>query len=180
MQKDKLRMKHLSCFFYAILAICLVACGGNKQTSNDSEVSEEISDIIVEQTDSALSDDMDVENDDIDSSELSESEISTDNDENADLAETSNSEESTSLPSGSEELQELLNEYKSNVSKYISLAKKAAKGDLKALSEYKTLYKETKKIRSQLSDAKSQLSAAQLEQFNEISKKLLDMASESE
>ena len=128
----------------------------------------------------AFSDDMDVENDDIDSSELSESEISTDNDENADLAETSDSEESTSLPSGSEELQELLNEYKSNVSKYISLAKKAAKGDMKALSEYKKLWKETKELKSQLTDAKSQLSAAQLEQFNEISKKLLDMASESE
>lgn len=51
---------------------------------------------------------------------------------------------------------------------------------MKALSEYKKLWKETKELKSQLTDAKSQLSAAQLEQFNEISKKLLDMASESE
>ena len=173
-------MKQLRLFFYAMLAICLVACGGNKQTSNDSEVNEEISDIIVEQTDSAFSDDLDMENDDIDSSELSESELTSEDENNADLAETSDSEESASLSSGSEELQELLNKYKSNASKYISLAKKAAKGDLKALSEYKSLYKETQKLRSQLSDAKSELSATQLEQFNEISKKLLDMASESE
>ncbi len=171
-------MKHLSYFFCAILVICLVACGGKKETGNNTEVSVEKSDVIVEQADEKASDDLDIastgDDEDVASNELSESEISSDDDNNAD------SEESAGLSTGSEELDNLLNEYKSNVNRYLDLAKKAAKGDLKALSEYKKLWKETKKLKAQLSEAKSELSATQLEQFNEISKTLLEMASESD
>ncbi len=171
-------MKHLRLLFYVILAICLVACGGNKQAENNYVVStDKVEQAEVEASEKTFADD---DEDDIDSNEISESDISSDDDDNADLADANDSEESTTLSSSSEELAKLLDAYKSNVSRYISLAKKAAKGDLKALSEYTKLLKETKKLESQLSEAESELSADQLEQFNEITKSLLEVASESE
>lgn len=171
-------MKRLRFLFYAILAICLFACGGNKQAENNSAVSTDK----VEQADAETSEitSADDDEDDIGLSEQSDSEMSSDDDNNADLAEIDDSEESTSLSSSSEELAKLLEAYKSNVSRYVSLAKKTSKGDLKTLAELPKLLKETKKLRSQLSEAESELSADQLEQFNEISKTLLEMASESE
>lgn len=81
---------------------------------------------------------------------------------------------------GSAEWDEILDTYEQYVNKYVSLMKKAAKGDLTALAEYPALMQKAQKLSTKLENAKSDLSASQLGRYMAISTKMLEAIQEME
>lgn len=78
----------------------------------------------------------------------------------------------------SEDWDELLTSYEEYVDKYISFAKKAAQGDMRALAKYPSLMQKAEDLSEKLEDAEDDMSAAQLARFNKISMKLMKSAEE--
>jgi hypothetical protein len=72
----------------------------------------------------------------------------------------------------------LLSSYEEYVDEYISFAKKAAKGDVRAIAKYPSLLKKAKALEEDLDEAKGDLSASQLARYNKISMKMLKAAEE--
>jgi hypothetical protein len=89
-----------------------------------------------------------------------------------------NKEERTKKKGKSEDWDELLTSYEEYVDKYISFAKKAAQGDMRALAKYPSLMQKAEDLSEKLEDAEDDMSAAQLARFNKISMKLLKAAEE--
>jgi hypothetical protein len=89
-----------------------------------------------------------------------------------------NKEERTKKKGKSEDWDELLTSYEEYVDKYISFAKKAAQGDMRALAKYPALLQKAEDLSEKLEDAEDDMSAAQLARFNKISMKLLKAAEE--
>lgn len=81
---------------------------------------------------------------------------------------------------GSAEWDEILDTYEQYINKYVSLMKKAAKGDLTALAEYPALMQKAQKLGTKLENAKSDLSASQLSRYITISAKMLEAIQEME
>lgn len=90
----------------------------------------------------------------------------------------SNDDADSSYSSGSEDWDALLDSYEQYVDKYASFAKKAAKGDMNALSEYPALLQKAQNLSKKLQNAKGEMSPSQLERYARISNKLLQAASE--
>ena len=86
------------------------------------------------------------------------------------------SSETAEETSGSENWDELLRSYEEYVDKYISFAKKAAKGDMSALSEYPAIMEKAQEYCDQLENAKNDMSASQLAKYNKITSKLTKAA----
>lgn len=74
--------------------------------------------------------------------------------------------------SGSNDWDEVLDEYEDYVDKYISLYKKAMKGDASALSEYPGLMKKAESFSTKLQKAGNDLSAAQMSRYTKITMKM--------
>lgn len=77
----------------------------------------------------------------------------------------------TSSASSSSDIDEFLDEYERYVDKAISLYKKAAAGDMSAMAEYSSFYDEAVELSNKLDNVKSDMSAAQLKRFNQITTK---------
>ena len=80
--------------------------------------------------------------------------------------------------SGTEDWDDLLRTYEQYVDKYISLAKKAAKGDYSALSEYPAFLEKAQELSDQLKNAKDNMTASQLAKLNKITIKMAKAAQE--
>jgi hypothetical protein len=80
--------------------------------------------------------------------------------------------------SDSEDWDALLNSYEEYVDKYISYMKKAAKGDMSALSEYPALMEKAQEFSDKMKNAESSMSASQWAKYNEITQKMLKAAQE--
>lgn len=101
--------------------------------------------------------------------EINDSDYYYDEDEDEDLEQESE---------GSEDWDALLTSYEEYVDEYISFAKKAAKGDVRAIAKYPSLLKKAKALEEDLDEAKGDLSASQLARYNKISMKMLKAAEE--
>lgn len=107
--------------------------------------------------------------------------VAEDNNDDSALAsddDADNDNTDSSYSSGSEDWDALLDSYEQYVDKYISFAKKAAKGDMNALSEYPALLQKAQNLSKKLQNAKGEMSPSQLERYARISNKLLQAASE--
>lgn len=71
----------------------------------------------------------------------------------------------------------LLNSYEQYVDKCIALARKAANGDLSALSEYSEMMEKANDFSSKLQNATGSMSASQMARFNKIMQKMANAAS---
>ena len=80
--------------------------------------------------------------------------------------------------SSSEDWDALLNTYEKYVDKYISYAKKAAKGDVTALAEYPSLMEKAQDLSSKLQNAHGNMSSAQWARYNKITLKMANAAKE--
>ncbi len=85
---------------------------------------------------------------------------------------------SSAKRSDSEDWDALLDAYESYVTKYLSYAKKAAKGDASALSEYPALIEKAEELGHRLENAKDDMSAKQLKRYMAITSKMATAAQE--
>ncbi|GHV16522.1 hypothetical protein FACS189493_2530 [Spirochaetia bacterium] len=90
---------------------------------------------------------------------------------------SSSSSAAASSTSSSTDWTKLLNDYEKFVNDYIDLMKKAAEGDLTALTKTVSLLEQATSLSDQLQAAGSDLSTAQTSKLLEIQKKLADAAS---
>lgn len=104
------------------------------------------------------------------SNNSSSEEISSEENDKDEISEVSGSD--------SEDWDALLNSYEQYVDKYISYMKKAAKGDMSALSEYPALMEKAQKFSDKMKNAQSNMSASQWAKYNEITQKMLKAAQE--
>lgn len=91
------------------------------------------------------------------------------------LGEVSESVKSSSS-SGSQDWNALLNSYEQYVDKYISFAKKAANGDMSAMSEYPALMEKAREFSNKLSGAQGEMSASQWARYMKITSKMTQAA----
>jgi hypothetical protein len=84
--------------------------------------------------------------------------------------------DSYSSSSSSENWDALLNSYDQYVTKYISLAKKAAKGDTSALSEYPSLMQKAQDLSEKIKDAQGEMSSSQWSRYMQITNKMAQAA----
>ena len=87
-------------------------------------------------------------------------------------------ETESSSSSGSEDWDALLDSYEQYVDKYISYVKKAAKGDMTALSEYPSLMEEAQEYGEKLQKAHGEMSTSQWARYNKITMKMSQAAQE--
>lgn len=85
---------------------------------------------------------------------------------------------SSSSSSGSHDWDALLDSYEQYVDKYISLMKKASKGDMSALSEYPALMEKAQEFSEQMQDAQGEMSASQWTKYMKITNKMAQAAQE--
>lgn len=96
--------------------------------------------------------------------------------EDNDEEEENEDSESFSSDSGSKDWDALLDSYEDYVDKYVALAKKAAKGDMDALSEYPSLLEKAQKLSDELSEAEGSMSSSQLSRYMKITTKMSEAA----
>lgn len=73
---------------------------------------------------------------------------------------------------------DLLDEYDSYVTKYVSLLKKAKNGDISALAEYPGLLRKANEIGEKLQKAEGEMSQSQVDRYIKITTRLTEIASE--
>lgn len=108
-----------------------------------------------------------------DSDEKEASSEDSDNDEEkaSEVAETDEAE-ADNVSSDSQDWDELLTTYEEYVDEYISFAKKAANGDMGALSKYSSLMEKAQELSEKLSRAENEMSASQWSRYTKITVKL--------
>ncbi|MBP5413068.1 MAG: hypothetical protein J6Y47_07430 [Bacteroidales bacterium] len=144
-------MKHLfSICIVALMIIVFQACG-NKTNKENEEI--EIS--MDSSVDSDVNNDNDYYYDD-------------NNDEDVD-EEDSHSKSSTNW-------NQILDEYDSYVDKYVSLVKKANKGDVSAMNEYVDMLEKAQNLADKLEGADDEMSSAQIARYTRITKKMTQAA----
>ena len=113
-----------------------------------------------------------VESSDWDSSsnDSDDDEISSDDDDSDSYSDSSSS--------GSEDWDALLDSYEKFVDKYIIYMKKAAGGDLSAISEYTSLMEKAEEIGDKLDKAGDDLSSSQMNRYMKITEKMTKAAFE--
>lgn len=100
--------------------------------------------------------------------------LSSESSSNEDVADDETVNESSSL--GSEDWDSLLTTYEQYVNKYISLMKKAANGDMDALSEYPSFMEKAEELSNKMENAQGEMSPSQWARYNEISMKMMQAA----
>ena len=82
----------------------------------------------------------------------------------------------SSSSSGSQDWDALLNSYEQYVDKYISCVKKAAKGDMSAMSEYPALMEKAQEFSDKMEGAQGDMSASQWARYMRITNKMAKAA----
>ncbi len=70
-----------------------------------------------------------------------------------------------------------LSEYEQFIDKYVDMLKKAKTGDISAISDYSTYLEKANNLQLKMSEAKSQLTTAQLDRFVKLQNKLTNAVS---
>ena len=97
---------------------------------------------------------------------------------NSEVAEEDNDEDLSEDASGDENFDEWLNEYEEYYNCYISLLKKASKGDMSAIAEYTKMWQKALAMSNKMEKVKGDLTPAQLARFQKIQAKLMKAAQE--
>ncbi len=72
----------------------------------------------------------------------------------------------------------MLNEYERFVDKYISLLKKASKGDVSAMADYASYMESAESLSEKIDKCSGEMNAAQMRRYTEITNKMAKAASE--
>lgn len=91
---------------------------------------------------------------------------------NEDDEDDANDDDNYSSSTNSEDWDAILNSYESYIDKYIALYKKAQAGDMSAMSEYASFMEKAMELSEKLSNAKSDMSSAQMSRFVKLQAKL--------
>lgn len=113
---------------------------------------------------------------DSDSSSSDDDESSSSDDESSSSDDDDDTDSYSSSSSGSQDWDALLNSYEQYVDKYISYMKKAAKGDMSALSDYPALMEKAQDLSNKMSGAQGDMSAAQWARYMKITNKMTQAA----
>ena len=141
-------MKMLKYFVMVLFAVAIVSCGGKKNSSEENSSLDSV--------------------EPVSTSDVSDLNVSDDSeDEN---------ETSLSSSSDSEDFDAVLESYEEYVDQYIVLMKKAAKGDMSAMSEYPTLMEKAQELGEKMEKAKGDMSASQLARYQKITMKMAEAA----
>jgi hypothetical protein len=117
--------------------------------------------------------------------ELSKLEKKTDDDETKESSDSDSADDSTNDSAddsadkptdNSSNWDKVLGDYDKFADQYIKLFKKAQAGDMSALSEYSSVLEKAEKLSSQLENAGSDLTSAQLAKFTKIQTKIANAA----
>lgn len=87
-------------------------------------------------------------------------------------------EEEVEDTAAASEVDDMLDEYENFVDKYVTLAKKAAKGDVSAVSSYASYMESAQSFGEKLERCASSMNAAQTKRYMDITNKLTSAASE--
>lgn len=99
--------------------------------------------------------------------------------ENIDIETEEEAEEETSTTStASNDFDEVLDSYEEYVDQYVSYMKKAANGDMSALTEYPALMEKAQEVSKKLEDSKDEMSAAQASRYMQITNKMTAAATQ--
>lgn len=111
-------------------------------------------------------------------SDGSESSSSSSDESYSDESDTdeSDSYSSTSTSSSSNDWDEILDSYSEYVDEYIALMKKASKGDASAMANYPALLEKAQDYSNKLSNAKNDMTAAQIARYTKITAKMTKAA----
>ena len=112
----------------------------------------------------------------VDSSDWDSDSSSSDDDESSSSDDDDDTDSYSSSSSGSQDWDALLNSYEQYVDKYISYMKKAAKGDMSALSDYPALMEKAQDLSNKMSGAQGDMSAAQWARYMKITNKMTQAA----
>lgn len=160
-------------FMVATACLLITSCGGGNSNNDNSYSEDETTDFseVIDATEDALEEfegvteslgaiEEVVENIDIETEEEAEE------------------EETSTTSSASNDFDEVLDSYEEYVDQYVSYMKKAANGDMSALTEYPALMEKAQEVSKKLEDSKDEMSAAQASRYMQITNKMTAAATQ--
>lgn len=164
-------MKKTNYILTALLAIGLVACGGNKNNEEESADTMQIEEMTFET-------ELNPEDAETESPEASEAtpEIAMPETPTTDATEETAKEEKAKSKAGSENWDALIKSYEEIVDKYIALAKKAKNGDISSVTEAASIAAKANDLYSKLDAAEGDLTPAQAAKLAKIYAKMASAA----
>lgn len=158
----------------ATAGLLITSCGGGNSNNDNSYSEDETTDFseVIDATEDALEEfegvteslgaiEEVVENIDIETEEEAAAE-----------------EETSTTSSASNDFDEVLDSYEEYVDQYVSYMKKAANGDMSALTEYPALMEKAQEVSKKLEDSKDEMSAAQASRYMQITNKMTAAATQ--
>lgn len=160
-------------FMVATACLLITSCGGGNSNNDNSYSEDETTDFseVIDATEDALEEfegvteslgaiEEVVENIDIETEEEAEE------------------EETSTTSSASNDFDEVLDSYEEYVDQYVSYMKKAANGDMSALTEYPALMEKAQEVSKKIEDSKDEMSAAQASRYVQITNKMTAAATQ--
>lgn len=157
----------------ATACLLITSCGGGNSNNDNSYSEDETTDFseVIDATEDALEEfegvteslgaiEEVVENIDIETEEEAEE------------------EETSTTSSASNDFDEVLDSYEEYVDQYVSYMKKAANGDMSALTEYPALMEKAQEVSKKIEDSKDEMSAAQASRYVQITNKMTAAATQ--
>lgn len=159
-------------FMVATAGLLITSCGGGNSNNDNSYSEDETTDFseVIDATEDALE-----EFEGVTESLGAIEEVV----ENIDIETEEEAEEETSTTStASNDFDEVLDSYEEYVDQYVSYMKKAANGDMSALTEYPALMEKAQEVSKKLEDSKDEMSAAQASRYMQITNKMTAAATQ--
>lgn len=156
----------------ATAGLLITSCGGGNSNNDNSYSEDETTDFseVIDATEDALE-----EFEGVTESLGAMEEVV----ENIDVETEEEAEEETSTTStASNDFDEVLDSYEEYVDQYVSYMKKAANGDMSALTEYPALMEKAQEVSKKLEDSKDEMSAAQASRYMQITNKMTAVATQ--
>lgn len=155
-------------FMVATAGLLITSCGGGNSNNDNSYSEDETTDFseVIDATEDALEEFEGV----TESLDAIEEVV-----ENIDVE---TEEETSTTSTASNDFDEVLDSYEEYVDQYVSYMKKAANGDMSALTEYPALMEKAQEVSKKLEDSKNEMSAAQASRYMQITNKMTAAATQ--
>lgn len=152
----------------ATAGLLITSCGGGNSNNDNSYSEDETTDFseVIDATEDALEEFEGV----TESLDAIEEVV-----ENIDVE---TEEETSTTSTASNDFDEVLDSYEEYVDQYVSYMKKAANGDMSALTEYPALMEKAQEVSKKLEDSKNEMSAAQASRYMQITNKMTAAATQ--